>query len=167
MFQSALFLSSSGLKGKYPSSRGRVPYLPVGVELESLSDGCGVGGVEGFAPIDGEVKGHGFSWPWNAVDCSFFDVASSKLPCRNPGGPHDVSVDLIEFGPLEVGAVDIEGILLPPEVEGEEFSRGSLVLGIGLVGRDITGDVGADSNLLGDVSVDEGVGVGCLRGVVV
>ncbi len=49
--------------------------------------------------------------------------------------------------------------------------RGSLILiGIVVIGdvdRDIFGDVRADSNLLGDVPVDEGVGVGDLCWVVI
>ncbi len=117
--------------------------------------------------MEGEVNGHGFSWTRNAVDRSVFDILSPELPCRCSGNPHDVSINLLELWPLKVGAVDIEGVLLPSGFEVKELSRGSVIFGVGLVARDILRDVGADSNLLRDVPVDEGVGVGCLCGVIV
>ncbi len=104
--------------------------------------------------MEGKEKGHGFSWTRNAVDRSVFDVAWSKLPCRDSGGPHDFSIDWGEFRPLEVGAVDVKRVLLPLGFEEEEFSGrfvdpGHCCLSLVTVVGISSGDVGADSNLLG------------------
>ncbi len=134
-----------------------------------LDRGCGVRRTEQLSSIKGEVEGHGLSWSGKSRRGSVLDVSSSEFPGHCPGSPHDLSVDIAKFWPLEVGVINIEGVLLSSGVEEEEFPRGSLILvGIDGIGDDdVFGDVGADSNLLGDVPVDEDVGVGFLCRVVV
>ncbi len=112
--------------------------------------------------MKGEIEGHGLSWTQEALRGSGLDVSSSELPCRRSGNSHDFSIDGDEFWPLKVGTIDIEWVLFSSGIEEEKLSRGLLILvgiGSGVGAQDIFGDVGADSNLLGDVSVDEGVGV--------
>ncbi len=91
------------------------------------------------------------------------DVESSYLLCGDSCLSKDLSIHGGEFGPLEVGAVGVEGIFFPSVLGEEDLSRGLLVFSR----VNVTGDVGADSNLLGDISLDEGIGVRGLVGVVV
>ncbi len=127
--------------------------------------------VERFPSVEGEVEGHRLSGTREPICRSVFNVSSSKLPCHGSGGTHDFSVNGGEFWPLKVRAIDVEGVLLSSGLEEKELLQGSLVIvGIKIVGDggwDIFGDVGADSNLLGDVPVNESVGVRGLRGIIV
>ncbi len=68
-----------------------------------------------------------------------------------------------EFWPLEIRAVNVEGVLFSSGLLEEDLSWGVLIL----FGIDVTGDVGVDSNLLGDVSLDEGIGVRDLGRIVI
>ncbi len=93
------------------------------------------------------------------------DVPSSKFPGRGSGLSHDLNVDQGEFWPFEVWPVDIKGVLFPSVLELEELSRTSLIL----VWIDVSGDIGRGlySDSLGDVLIDEGIGVAGRVGIVV
>ncbi len=120
--------------------------------------------------FNGQIEVHQLSWTREVVGGSVLDVESLHLPCGDSCLSKDLSVHGGEFGPLEVGAIDVEGILLPSTPVEEDFSWCALIFFVidsGVWGCDIFGDVGADSNLLRDVSLDEGIGVGVLHGIVV
>ncbi len=119
--------------------------------------------VESFPSFDGQVEVHQLLWTREVVGGSVLNVESSHLLCGDSGLSENLSIHGGEFGPLEIGAVDIEGILLSSGSGKEDLSRSLMIF----PWFDVTGDIGADLNLLGDVSLDEGIGVGGLCGVVV
>ncbi len=85
------------------------------------------------------------------------NVAPLELPCGGSGCSHDLSINWGELWPLEIGPIDIEGVLFPLVLEPEELPRGVLVL----IRVDVSGNIGRglDSDGFGDVVVDEGIGV--------
>ncbi len=90
------------------------------------------------------------------VGGSVLDIEVSYFPCGDSGLPKDLSIHRGEFGPLKIRAVSVEGILLPSGSGEEDLSRGLLIFS----GVNVTGDIEADLNLLRDVSLNEGIGVG-------
>ncbi len=70
----------------------------------------GVAKVEWRSPVDGEVIPHILVRPSVLPVCPGLDICSSKLPCLNSFGTEDVSVDLFECVPFEVGPLRIEGV---------------------------------------------------------
>ncbi len=91
------------------------------------------------------------------VSGAVFDVAPSEFPCGGSGCSQDFVVDWCQFWPLEIGPVDIEGVLFPLVLKPKEFPRGVLVF----IGVDVSGNIrhGLDSDGFRDVAVDEGISV--------
>ncbi len=106
--------------------------------------------------LKGEVDIHGFSGTGEVIRGSDLDVSSPGVPCVSPGRTEYKSVNLGEFWPLEVGAVCIEGVFLPSVLELKELPGHSLV---GVMDLDVFGDVRGVSDLFGDISVGESIGL--------
>ncbi len=99
------------------------------------------------------------------VGGAILDVPSSELPGHGSGLSHDFSIDWGEFGPLKVWPINIEGVFFSSVLESEKFSRTSLFF----VWVDVSGDIGQglNSDGLGDVLIDKGIGVAGCGGVVI
>ncbi len=96
---------------------------------------------------------------------AILDISSSEFPGSGSGCSHDLSINWGELWPLEIGPIDIEGVLFPSVLKLEELPKGVLVF----FGVDVLGNIGCrlDSDGFGDVVVDKGIGVTGCCGVVV
>lgn len=90
------------------------------------------------------------------------NVSAPDLPGGSLGLSKESNVNSSEFGPLEVRAVCIEGVLFPLVLESESFSAGSCI--VDRVDSDVLRDIRSSSNLFGDVMGEEvGIGIGGRR----
>ncbi len=89
------------------------------------------------------------------VSCLVFDISSSYVPSIGSGDAQDLTINVGEFRPLKVRAINIEGVLLPSVLEPEDFS-GLLLIFIWV---DVSWDVGGNSDGFGDFGVGEAIGL--------
>ncbi len=99
--------------GKSVNSEHTEPGGSSAVSKNSGLNGC-IGPIvgKGVSSVGGKEEVHGLSGSWPKKCSSKLDVSLSKLPGLCLMETEESSVDGGEFGPLVIGAISIEGVIV-------------------------------------------------------